>query len=106
MFFTNCNTVLNGWRRQVSTGFQEMFYLVKYPGITDRCTADHDTINAVFVFVFQCFFGTVNITVTKNGDLDPWIVLHFTDQFPISMALIHLGPRSSVYRQCFYANIL
>ena len=38
-----------------------------------------DAVDAISVFIQQCFFRRRNITITENWDLDPGIVFDFTD---------------------------
>src|SRR5437660_597614 len=65
---------------QMTSCLQEVFDLLKYPGITNGCTANHDPVHTVPVFIFQCFFGTVNITIAKHRDMNTRIVFYTTDQ--------------------------
>ena len=68
-----------------------MFYLPEYPWITNSCTADHDTINPITIFIFQCFLRAVNIAITENWDVNAWVVFYFGDQRPVGLAFIQLA---------------
>ena len=91
MVTTNRHPVFDSWGRQMFTSLNKMFYLIKDPWITYSGTADHNSIHAIAIFIFQGFFGRINISVTKNWNFDAGIIFHFTDQCPVSFTFVHLS---------------
>ena len=101
MFADHFYSLLNSWRQADVHRFEKMFYLIKDPGITDRGTTDHNAIYTITVFIFQCFFRRINITISKNRNLNTGIFFHFRDQCPVSFAFIKLCSCSSMNGQAF-----
>src|ERR1700761_8494417 len=95
-FPASLHAFFQAWGRMKLSGFLKMLYLAKYPGITDRRTTDHDPVHTIPVPVFQRPFRTVDIAVAEDGDMNAGIVLHFCDQRPVRVALVHLIARTSV----------
>src|SRR5689334_5025224 len=92
MLANNFNSLFNGWGSQVFAGLNKMLDLIKYPGITDRCTTDHYAIYTVPVFIFERFFGGINISIAEDRDLNARVVFHFRDQCPVRLAFVKLRP--------------
>src|ERR1700693_6193139 len=99
MFAANRNAVFDSWWWQMVACSYKMFDLVKYPRIADRSASNHNTIYAIAVLIFQCFFRAVDVAVTYNGDGYTRIVFHLADQCPVGFALIHLRAGSPVNGQ-------
>ena len=93
-------------RRQMFSCCKKMFYLSEKPGITNRCSSNHDSINTISVFIFQCFFWGVYISISKNGNMHSWVVFHFCNPAPIGFSFIKLTSGSAVNGQSLYTNIL
>src|SRR4051812_4735111 len=83
-----------------------MFYFTEDPWITNGGTANHDTIYAIAGFIFKRLLRTINIAVSKNWNVNAWVVLHLGDQSPVCLSLIQLASCTAMYRQRLYANIL
>src|SRR5450432_3645995 len=106
MFAANCNAVFNGWSGQMLTRFNKMFYLAEYPRIANSSTANHYSIYAVTVFIFNCFFSRVNIAITKNGYFNARVIFYFANQCPVGFTFVHLCAGAAMNSQCLYAYIL
>src|SRR5690625_1209149 len=76
-----------------------MFYFSKNPGITNTGSADHSTVQSVFISHLNSFFRRIYITVSKNRNMHAWIVFHISYQTPVSFSFIHLfsGSPMNVY---------
>src|SRR5438034_604580 len=88
------------------TGCYKMFNLIKYPWIADGSTTNHNTIHSIVVFIFQCFFRRINITISKNGNMNTWIIFQFANQRPVGLAFIHLCAGTSVDSESFYLLLI
>ena len=86
--------------------FEIVFDLIKNPRISNCCTTNHNPVDAVFIFILQCFFRRIDITVPKNRHCYSRIIFYSGNVRPICMAFVHLGTSSSVNAQSSYANIL
>src|SRR4051812_24574515 len=83
-----------------------MFDLLEDPGVTDGRTANHNAINSVPVFVFNCFLGRVYITISENGNLYPRVFFYACNMRPVGRAFIKLAPGSAMNRKRLDAYIL
>src|SRR5438132_10050385 len=88
--FYYSNTFSYGWRRQVLACTHVMLYFIKYPGVANSTTANHDAVHSVAVLVFQRFFRAVDIAVTKYRHANTLVVFYPGNPAPVGLALIHL----------------
>jgi len=65
-----------------------MFDLIENPRITNGSPSNHNTIYAVSIYIKQGFFWTINITVAKNWNLNPFIIFYFGNGFPVSLSFV------------------
>src|SRR5690625_6284824 len=78
MLFGHCNPFFDGRRRKFLSGLHIMLDLAEYPGISDACTTDHDSVHTITVFVFNRFFRRVDVSVAKNRNMHSWIGFDLT----------------------------
>src|SRR5687768_4374907 len=90
------HSLVNGGGCRMFAGFDKMFDLAKDPGITDSSAADHDAVNTITVFILQCFFRSIDITVAKDGDCDTWIIFNPGNRVPVGNSFIQLASRPSM----------
>src|SRR5579872_5872361 len=77
-------------------GVKKMFYFAENPGIPDGCAANHHAINAEFHAPGGCFLWRIDVTITKNGDINSRISFDLAYQSPVGNAFIHLRTGAAV----------
>src|SRR5215210_4709315 len=83
-----------------------MMYFPENPWITDSCTANHNSVNAIPVLVFNSLLWAVNITISKYGYMNAWIAFYLSYERPVCLTFVHLASGASMYSQSFNTNIL
>src|SRR5690606_38213232 len=100
------NAILHGWRRQMLTGFEVVFYFVENPRISDGRAADHDSVDSVFVLVFERFFGRIDIAVSENRNGDTRVVFDARDVRPIGGTFVELRSGACMDGKRFHSDVL
>ena len=54
----------------------------------------------------MCFLDTCHISIANDRDMNAWIILHFTNQCPVSLTSIHLRTGASMNGQSLYTAVL
>jgi len=91
---------------QVLTRCKKVLDLLKYPGVTNTGPANHDTINAISMPVFQCFFRRVDIAIAKYRNMHPGVFFNPGYPTPVCNAFVHLFSGPGMNGEGLYANIL
>src|SRR5258708_22204798 len=94
------------WGSSMITRFKEVFDFLKNPGIADGGSSDHDTVHSISVLILKRFFGVIDISIAKYGNLYAGIRLHFSNQRPVGIAFIQLCAGSAMNGECLDACIL
>src|SRR5216684_3006673 len=89
--------LLQGRRRMQPAHLPQMADLPEYPGIPDGSATNHDAIHSITVFIFQCLLRTVDIPVSKDGDLYTGVIFYFPDEGPVCPAFIKLVACPAMY---------
>src|SRR5579863_6480584 len=103
---TDFHPFAGGRRRQTFPGIQIMPGLAEDPGITDRRAADHDAVDPKAVLVIRGFFGTVDIAIAEDRDLDPGVVFYPAYEGPVRFSFVKLTSGTAVNGQGLNAGIL
>src|SRR5210317_1080530 len=90
MFTGRCHTFFYCWLLRFNPMLEVMLNLIKYPWIANTSATNHNSVNAIFVFVLKSFWSAINIAITKNRNMKSWVVFRFSDQRPIRFSFVHL----------------
>lgn len=93
-------------RRVFGTAVEQVAHLLEYPWAAEGGTSYHHGINAVAVEGVACLFGSADVAIADNRDVDARIALHLAYQRPVGIARVHLGTCTSVNGECLDAAIL
>ena len=106
MLFYNINLPLHLIRSHIFSRLQVMFHLLKNPRPTNRPTPNHHSINTILIKTLSRPLWSCNITIPNNRNSHSRIILHLTNQCPISLTSIHLRSRTPMNRQRLSTTIL
>src|SRR5207237_2838824 len=96
MLSANGYPIGHRWRRQMLSRLHKMLYFVKNPWVSNAGPANHYAVDAIPIFILQCFFGRIYIAVSENRNLNTGVVFNLADERPVSIAFVHLHARPAV----------